>query len=675
MRGSQKGATPLTAKSGNANMPSYDKQNGGRPLMPTLSASAKAGNRTPLTPRVAGSVAPRSSTPLSRQGQRAETPSTSSKDDLSTPVSAFLNNNITPRSGQRKSRVDSTNTTPTGTPNGTPTPHPIDSSRAIHDAPIHAPGLGISGTGDGVKRPTVSFNTNTHTPDPAYSRSPIASNPDSKFFFASDAKTAQTQRPTLQSKTSSTFFYANGESIPPPPQSSSGSAVGSSLGDERAHPKFFHANGTPDLQLSPSPHFAPPRPSSVVSSSSRSSPRISGSNNGTISPPARPMSPSKLNQHASVASLRNTPSLPSPVLPRPQPNGRGQSANNVIHSRKSSIDATPGRLSSHGRSASMGSSNGTTARKVSGGSSVELMPPSTPLNLITTGLVSTPEESTEAETKEEASSDILISPIKTGQTIEQLNELAANARRERKVLDLEITNSSLAAINRTLEREMRKQTAELRRYRRLSRSGRLSIAASSLRESTGTVSTIDGIVEGVTLSDMSEEEEEEEESDFSEDSESMDDGSLSPSAMAESDLRHRKRDEKRLQLDLSKHQQLLIDSQKMNQSLKRCLGWTEALISEGKKALEYQVRVSDVVGGRVLAPDELEDRQAEIDNEGMSDIGAQMLRDARAKAAAAAEAEKSSPPWGGEGRDDRDSGIDIEGSQKDALGSFGPLLH
>jgi hypothetical protein len=43
------------------------------------------------------------------------------------------------------------------------------------------------------------------------------------------------------------------------------------------------------------------------------------------------------------------------------------------------------------------------------------------------------------------------------------------------VLDLEISNSSLLAINRTLEREMRKQSAELRRFRRLSRSGRLSI--------------------------------------------------------------------------------------------------------------------------------------------------------------------------------------------------------
>jgi hypothetical protein len=251
--------------------------------------------------------------------------------------------------------------------------------------------------------------------------------------------------------------------------------------------------------------------------------------------------------------------------------------------------------------------------------------------------------------------------------MDQLNELAANARRERKVLDLEITNSSLAAINRTLEREMRKQTAELRRYRRLSRSGRLSIATSaSMRSSTGNLSIIDGVVEGPTLSDMSEEEEEEEkeeEDSFSDSEGFSDEASLSPGAMAESDLRHRQRDERRLQLDLSKHQQLLIDSQKMNQSLKRCQALTEELINEGKKALEYHVRVSDVeLGGRVLPPDEVEDvdEGEEADNEGMSNIGARILREAR-KAAASGNA-SAATVWGSAGRDDRDSGIELDGS-------------
>jgi hypothetical protein len=295
-------------------------------------------------------------------------------------------------------------------------------------------------------------------------------------------------------------------------------------------------------------------------------------------------------------------------------------------------------------------------RKISGGEA-----PGSPLNLITTSVpVSTPEEIPDPEVP--LADSALQSPIKTGHSIEQLNELAANARRERKVLDLEITNSSLAAINRTLEREMRKQTAELRRYRRLSRSGRLSIATSASMRNSG-ISLLQS-EDGTPLSNMSEDDEEpseEEDSPFSSDSE---EGSLSPRAMAESDARHRKRDEKRLQLDLTKHQQLLIDSQKMNQSLKRCLGWTEELINEGRKALEYHVRVSDVeLGGRVLAPDEVEGESEDVINEeeseGMSIFGARLLREARK---AAKEGVGKVVGWGGEEKDNRDSGIEVDGS-------------
>lgn len=476
---------------------------------------------------------------------------------------------------------------------------------------------------------------------------------DSKFFFASDAKTAHPQRPQLQQKSPS-FFYANGESIPVPPQSSNGSAVGSTIGEDRPHAKFFHANGHPDVEASPHAHLPPPRASSVVSTSSRmTSPRLGSP--AAFSPPQRPTSPSKLNQHASMASLRGTPNLPAPVLPRPQQGGWGHSANTIVSARKVSSEG-PQRTFSHGRSISFGSPDlNAIARRISSGSSFEASLSNIPQCATSIpNPVSTAEEIPEEEKVASEPHAELHSPIKAGHTVDHLNDLAANARRERKVLDLEITKSSLAAINRTLEREMRKQTAELRRYRRLSRSGRLSIATSaSMRTVSGNLS----ITEGPELSDMSEDElEDESEYDSSEDS--CDDGTMSPGAIAESDLRHRIKDEKRLQLDLSKHQQLLIDSQKMNQSLKRCLGWTEAMIVEGKKALDYNVRVSDVeLGGRVLAPDELEDTE----NEGISEVGTSLLKRARIAAANGIAA------WGGIGRDDRDSGIELEGPLREPI--------
>lgn len=193
-----------------------------------------------------------------------------------------------------------------------------------------------------------------------------------------------------------------------------------------------------------------------------------------------------------------------------------------------------------------------------------------------------------------------------------LTELVANARRERKVQDLQITNASLEAINRTLERQLRKQTNELRRYKRLTRAGRLSSAntvpASRVASGSTTSEGPEGPLNSLSLSDLSEEDsdidadDDDLESEISESS--MGSAQMSPEAMAARDSHHRRRDEKRLQVDLSKHQQLLVDSQKMNQSLKRCLGWTEELISEGKRALAYQVRVSEVDTEGRVAPDE-----------------------------------------------------------------------
>ncbi|EGE08801.1 hypothetical protein TEQG_07758 [Trichophyton equinum CBS 127.97] len=198
-----------------------------------------------------------------------------------------------------------------------------------------------------------------------------------------------------------------------------------------------------------------------------------------------------------------------------------------------------------------------------------------------------------------------------GNVLQRMNELAANARRERKVLDLEISNSSLLAINRALEREMRKQNAELRRFRRLSRSGRLSMTSARRSVSGGALSVLseaDGYdTDSYSYSRASPGCSADELTDDEVDPSSSEEDNMSSGRAAEHDEKHRAKDESRLLLDLKRHQQLLIDSQKMNQSIKRCVGWTENLISEAKKALEYSVHVSDIeVGGRVLGPDDFD---------------------------------------------------------------------
>lgn len=217
-------------------------------------------------------------------------------------------------------------------------------------------------------------------------------------------------------------------------------------------------------------------------------------------------------------------------------------------------------------------------------------------------------------------------PVKAQSKLDHMNELAANARRERKVLDLEISNSSLLAINRTLEREMRKQNAELRRFRRLSRTGRLSAAPFS-RSASKTLSVWSESEDHINNSDapsgrsspltLEDDENDEENSTVSSSADSSD--PLSPLDTA----RVRAKDFKRLHLDLARHRALLVDSQKLDQSLKRCLSRTEDLLADGRKALEYRVQIDkvDTHGGRVLLPDELEENEVGEQRQGLLSPG------------------------------------------------------
>jgi hypothetical protein len=135
---------------------------------------------------------------------------------------------------------------------------------------------------------------------------------------------------------------------------------------------------------------------------------------------------------------------------------------------------------------------------------------------------------------------------------------------------------------------------------------------------------------------------------------SFDEEALSPSALADRDAYYRVKDEKRLQLDLSRHRELLIGSQKMNQSLKRCLGWTEELINEGKKALEYRVQVNDVkLGGRVLSSEE----QAYNERDAESGYGGTLL-----SAWTFPDRPVSDRVSMSSSRTDRDSGVELERS-------------
>ncbi|KAF2643285.1 hypothetical protein P280DRAFT_248792 [Massarina eburnea CBS 473.64] len=592
--------------------------NTARPPKPTLAATRAA--RTPVAPRLAPSQAPASSassstgatgrTPRSASGS---TPRVYAAHEDATPVKAFVSTGggggITPRSSARKSRVGvaSATSTPSVTPAQTPT-----SSRPVSfiDFPQKEQGHGKRPTSAQSRRPkSVVAPSNHHaTPRPTLSSlythpsDHSAREPSPMFFHANNAPNAHNahnarpppEQPPPSQKKTAVFFYANGEQdagsrapgMPSPPLSS--------VGRSQSESKFFHANSISDAKASPEPW---------------SNPNLTQS-----TPSLRPPSPAKDNMHLSYrkgVSQVLRPSLHRGSSALSILSGTHTPESSVVGSRRKSSATTSAVRVGHAKSASLSSIDSThSLKKVTSHEQPALIP--SPLQnekriisdcSMPDSVASAPLEPIDALFG--LPSPNVSKPAPGKSMLEHMNELAADARRERKVLDLEISNSSLLAINRSLEKEVRKQKAEIRRFRRMSRAGRFSADTVSNLEDFSAV----GKTELGHLSDMSEGKEEEEPEDSSD---SSDESAISTAALAERDADHRIRDEKRLQLDLSKHRDILVDSQKMNQSLGRCLTWTEELIKDAQKALEYQVHISDVrLGGRVLISDE----QADIDRD------------------------------------------------------------
>lgn len=398
----------------------------------------------------------------------------------------------------------------------------------------------------------------------------------SKFFHANEARSSGSHEAEARSRTlsksaqTSTFFYADGSHDQDSHTDDSSKGV----------PPKRRSTGSSRLPVgAKSPSVLSPRlrTAQLVDSSSRSSSEGS-------------LQPSPNIEEVSISRTATSAENHYPGLTR-----TSQLPSNPTHRKSCSVDSTTNITSPL-----------VTSRRVTPTSSSPFLPEplSSPPEQFSHSALITSNPLIQLTDHRDQPYTVPQSPIKLEGGPNAFGEDAINARTERKVLDLEISNSSLLAINRTLERELRKQNAELRRFRRLSRSGRLSITTSLRSTSGGGLSVVS---ETGDISELSSTYSNDELSDES-DQDSLDDETVSPNSLAEHDSRHRVDDEKQFMLDLAKHQELLIDSQKLNQSLKRCIGWTEELIKEGKKALEYNVQVNDKeIGGRVLDPDELGD--------------------------------------------------------------------
>ena len=611
----------------------------GRPLMPTLASNRAA--KAPFTPKLA-TKANAKSTPgprLAASGQSNTPTRVGSTEEHATPVNALLNN-VTPRSSSRKSRVDSSQSTPNGISVDTPTGGQGKSPTLGRSDGFD--GLGISESPKSIaSRPMSQISGLRHSPAAStisLQNSRGSSRPFSEvvdrdnsanFFHVSDAKTQCIGPRQPELKKTPTFFYADGREEFQTKTIDVPSPAISAEDKPKLLSKFFHADGSID-QAQGTPLLSPPISTTSSRSSFISSPIHAVPSllpNSQLDPPqARSASPSNDNIHLSyrkgvsqIIPPNTSRQAASSISATSTPVLSNQShfdVNETPRRRSSVASSTVSRSRAHAKTASL-SSIDATPRKSSGLQNSSPIPPpfaNLPNTSSRSELVSgmqqspkafSPTSSTWPRSPTKSATGVLQDGIDnsgtSNPTLQHLNELATKARHDRKVMDLEISNSSLLTVNRSLEREIRKQKAELRRFRRLTRKSSIrnfSLASTERTASYGSTaedSGISGIECGVEGLDL---EEDYENDDF--DSEDYSDDSDD-----ENGEKKGEKDAKRLRLDLSKHREILVDSQKLNQSIRRCVGFTEELISQGKKALEYRVRVSDVkLGGRVLSEDE-----------------------------------------------------------------------
>ncbi|KAJ5457365.1 hypothetical protein N7530_012639 [Penicillium desertorum] len=524
----------------------YDKQNNGslaKPFTPTLSAAFHRSNKSPLTPKLA-SPSPGAGPGFPRRLAQPDPYSTPSKDD-SPAVPTFLSANVTPRSGPRITRRDGALYSPTNTsPAPSPSPHtPYSQSTIGYGRRDRSPARGVKPEQSRSLRAKTLTAENQPTSRPNSFSDMTSGTP--LFFHASDARSSHPAEPP--------------DAPRPRPQGKTSPAS-----------SFIYANGDQERKSTG-------EQSNVTSTSAK---RRSG---GLPRPlPASKPTPasSRLSSPGLIPRLGSPSSSTNGEKPRPQP---------IRHTKSSSVDS--GRHDNHQQDG-LRESPVIVSGSYFGEGTAPVMSEQIPTlrpRIFSNGSTASTDTYPPA-------------PLSPGKS-DGPSEAALNARTERKIMDLEISNSSLLAINRTLEREMRQQKAELRRFRRLSRSGRISMAPSTRSFSGAALSVTGELDEGESeISNRSQDDM----SDISDEDSIADESILSPGSLAEHDAKHRVNDEKRVMLDLARHQEVLVDSQRMNQSLKRCLGWTEELIKEGQRALEYNVHVQDVeLGGRVLAPEEL----------------------------------------------------------------------
>ncbi|KAK9236229.1 hypothetical protein V1525DRAFT_407655 [Lipomyces kononenkoae] len=172
-----------------------------------------------------------------------------------------------------------------------------------------------------------------------------------------------------------------------------------------------------------------------------------------------------------------------------------------------------------------------------------------------------------------------------------------SARTNRKIMDLEISNASLLAINRTLEREMRGQSRDLRALKRWIQ--RHNIGGVDFDADMHSVSETD---EDSSIDDESGDESK---SSGDDDDEDVTIGPFSSKHSAESGKDTLSKSVLERDELVQEEKDLLEAYQAVNGSITNCIFMSDVLLKEAQASLSFKVSEEDLrLGGRVLSYDD-----------------------------------------------------------------------
>ena len=437
-----------------------------RPVPNINKQSPKYAERGSSLPKLAGTSATNGYASHQRDGavEGVSAEESCTEDGVATPIKAFLSSNITPRSGSRKARAETTSPTPNETLNGTPSKSrpvsSIDNRERTKENERATSGLGLRIANTGRTSRTGSVTSDC--PGSSLSSRPVlmersnsatrVTSPENapKFFHADDVKASIPPRPTSEqalpqgglpgvqpkdghlpiARTSwfsnsptaddnrPKFFYANdaNEAKSPPFRLSNGNTL--------SRPPLqtiysAHAGNSPERAPSPLKEEVLPQNHLVSMASPRRHTRLISNGGSELT---SPQAVSYGNGNLSRRSRLNSPKQPHTIT-----HARSSSVTSAgpRSPRKSSIGLSGKSPIEPTRTTSLTGANGALPHSVN--------PPAITHELPQSQAFSQPQSPTKT-------------PAAGQSKIDQINELAANARRERKVLDLEISNSSLLAI-------------------------------------------------------------------------------------------------------------------------------------------------------------------------------------------------------------------------------------